>query len=136
MSDLLAATGWIGEHPQTGADVAHLLLYPATGIEQDTAAKIATLARLVGAVDAFVATGRLARLDAEVDARRGILRVFQETVALPDGWLGEWAQIAEAAGFVVVTLTDAALPAGGVERIDALLESGARLWVGRARVRV
>lgn len=23
MSDLLAATGWIGEHPMTGADVAH-----------------------------------------------------------------------------------------------------------------
>lgn len=49
MSDLLAATGWIGEHPQTGADVAHLLLYPATGIEQDTPAKIATLARLIAA---------------------------------------------------------------------------------------
>ena len=26
MSDLLAATGWIGEHPMTGADVAHLLV--------------------------------------------------------------------------------------------------------------
>lgn len=71
-----------------------------------------------------------------MDARRGILRVFQETVALPDVWLGEWAQTAEASGFVVVTLTDGALPPGGVERIDALLESGARLWVGRARVRV
>ena len=33
MSDLLAATGWIGEHPMTGADVAHLLVLCPIGCD-------------------------------------------------------------------------------------------------------
>jgi len=40
MSDLLAVTGWIGERPVTGADIAHLLLYPATDLDPTSPTKV------------------------------------------------------------------------------------------------
>lgn len=88
MSDLLAATGWIGEHPVTGADVAHLLLYPATDTDPDSPAKIAAIAALVGAMDAYQQGQPPALSDVEIDLS-GTLLVGGEVAPLPV-LTGQW----------------------------------------------
>ena len=133
MSDLLAATGWIGEHPVTGADVAHLLLYPATDLDPDSPSKLTALALVVGAVPAGAA-GALPVIDAEVDVR-GLLRFGGQIVSLPDDPGGEWSAAAIAQGFVVVTITTEPLAAPGLAEVEALVESGAPLWLGMATAR-
>lgn len=133
MSDLLAATGWIGEHPATGADVAHLLLYPATDLDPDTAVKVAAIAALVGAMDAHT-MDEPPPIDAEVDVR-GLLRFGGQIVPLPEDAAGEWSAAALAQGFVVVSITSLPLSAPGTDQVEEMIRSGAPLWLGMARAR-
>ena len=132
VSDLLAATGWIGEHPSTGEDVAHLLLHPATDLDPGSPAKIAALAAMVGAMDAH-SLGFPPAMDAEVDTR-GVLRFGGQIVPLPADLDGGWTAAASAQGFVVVSITSQPLAAPGLVEVDHLIESGAPMWLGRAVV--
>ena len=59
----------------------------------------------------------------------------RESVPLPGGWQDEWGAVAAATGMVVVTITSAPLSSPGLAQIDRLVESGAPMWLGRARVR-
>ena len=77
MSDLLAATGWIGEHPMTGADVAHR----ATMLDSGGAAEIAAIARAWGLVD-VTCTPSVGGSELEGAAPRGGL---EDILGLADG---------------------------------------------------
>lgn len=132
MSDILALAVWIGEHPRTGADVAHVLLYPATDLDPEGPAKVTALALLVGAVDANRAT-EMPTLDAEVDVR-GIFRYGGEIKPLPNDPADEWSAAALAQGFVVVTITSQRPNPPTIAGIDSLIDSGAPMWTGLSKV--
>ena len=103
MSDLLAATGWIGEHPMTGADVAHR----ATMLDSGGAAEIAAIARAWGLVDV---TGlvEMPQTGLTVDLARHVL-IAPGIEARFDGRAG-WDRAARRQGFVVVTAADKLCP--------------------------
>ena len=131
MSDLLAFTGWIGEHPATGSDVAHLFGYPATAEDPDTATKLQITAQLWGLADA--SAGIMTQADLTVHLGR-------QTLTVPGGWTDlpaltpDWTQAAQRQGFVVVTLTTAALSSPTLTDIDHALadQTPGRLWTGFA----
>ncbi len=118
MSDLLAATGWIGEHPMTGADVAHLLVHRATMLDSGGAAEIAAIARAWGLVDV---TGlvEMPQTGLTVDLARHVL-IAPGIEARFDGRAG-WDRAARRQGFVVVTVTSVPLSAPSLDDIDAVV---------------
>ena len=134
MSDLLAGTGWIGEHPVDGSDVAHLLLYPATAFDPDTAVKVAALAVVWGMVDA-TAGEPVPTPDLWVDADARVLHQPGMTTAF-DAPV-DWWTAATAHGLVVVSLTSLPLSAPGLPEVDVLMETAGRaeVWCAFAEVR-
>lgn len=136
MSDLLAATGWIGEHPATGADMAHLLLYPATDLDQGSSAKVARLADVLGLQALTVqAPPRMTRLT--VDWRAGQITNHGRPVvpALPP-LTPPWVTAARVQEAVVITLTSTTLTAPDLAVIDAMIATAdpSALWIGLAGV--
>jgi hypothetical protein len=130
---LIAATGWIGEHPTDWRDVAHLLVYPvAAGIEEE-----------------MLATARL--LDLRSATTSELTRV-PETVAyltVRDGWVilmapggaalerlvtDEWTVDAARRGYVVVTVGLDPY-SGQADELDGYLSRGERLHMGLLSVR-
>lgn len=134
MSDLLAATGWVGEHPRTGADVAHLLLYPATDLDTDTGGKIASLASLWGLTDATSTGMETSELQVSLEPAVVVLP-GQDAVPLPP-LNAEWRAAARSQGFVVASLTSTPLAAPGVAEVEDLIAHLApgRMWVGLAEL--
>lgn len=134
MSDLLAATGWIGEHPADGTDVAHLLLYPATDFDTLSGPKIQVLASVFEMVDATVgAPGRSTTVSLDATTRLahlpGLVLAVEASV--------EWWAAAQAHGMVVVTLTRRPLSAPSLTDVDQLLTGPIRredLWSAFAPV--
>lgn len=135
MSDLLAATGWVGEHPRTGADVAHLLLYPATDLDTDTGGKIASLAALWALTDATSTGMETSELRVSLDPAV-VLLPGHAAVQLPP-LNTDWLAAAKAQRFVVASLTNTPLAAPGVAEIEDLIAQLApgRMWVGLAPTR-
>lgn len=129
MSDLLAATGWIGEHPRTGADVAHLLIYPATDLDPQSAAKLAILADTLGLRSART-SGDPPLIEGGLDLDRGRLTAAGLDMAVPP-LNDEWAAAVAAQGFAVVTLTSQPLAAPGLPEIEAMIYSDPAMWIGK-----
>lgn len=135
MADLLAATGWIGEHPDTGADVAHLLLYPATDLDPGAPAKIQALADALGFIR-LDAPARPPRTKLTVDWRHEQLQLGDEVLIerLPH-LTPDWITSARIQRLAVISLTGAPLSAPGIAEVDALIEgSPEAVWMGLARV--
>lgn len=138
MSDLLGMTGWVGQHPVTGDDVAHLLLYPATGLGETTDRIMALTAEEWGLADAMRATA-LPTTPLGIDLHR-------REIAIPDGGGSlplpplneEWIAAATGQCFVVLTVTSMPLSVPGIADIDQLLADvfgmSGRVWSGQARV--
>lgn len=128
MSDLLAATGWIGEHPADGTDVAHLLLYPATDFDALTGAKIKELASMYEMVDATVGEpGRSTTVSLDATIQLAHLAGLELPVEAPADW---WVA-AQAHGMAVVTLTSRPLSAPTLTDVELLLTGPLRreeLW--------
>lgn len=134
MSDLLACTGWVGEHPRNGSDVAHILAYPATDFDPDLAPKIRALAAVWELHEAF--TGIMEHSPVlRVDLDRGVLEVPGQEMVLPP-LRDEWIAAARAQGFVVVSMTRLPLSAPTLPVIDALMASLRRgqMWLGFATI--
>jgi hypothetical protein len=133
VSDQLALTGWIGEHPRTRQDVAYLFLYPATGLDQDSPEKMRLLGHGLG----------LRPADAGQPPRvAGItVLIHDRTLELPGLRLPlptspEWITAARIQGWAVLTLTTQPLSAPDLSVIDehiAQADPGV-LWYGRVKV--
>lgn len=129
MSDLLALTGWIGEHPRTGADVAHLLLYAATDLDPASSAKMGSLA-----VDILgMSRTQMNTTNATINPTIGRLLLPGQELPLPGLWQGEWATAATAQGFVIVSVTDQPLTAPTLATLDRFLAT-VPMWSGFAPV--
>ena len=131
MSDLLAITGWIGEHPSTGGDVAHLLVYAATDYDTETPEMIETLAELLGAADVRGPRAALPILEAVVNLDQGTLDLGNGSLSLPEGWQDEWGAIASSTGMAILSLASQPLSHPTAEVVHELVASGQPLWVGR-----
>ena len=134
MSDLLAFTGWVGEHPRDGSDVAHLLLYPATSFDPDSAAKVSALSVVLGMVDA-TADEPSVTADVWVDLASRVLH--QPGMSTVFDAPAEWWAAATAHRLVVVSLTSRSLSAPGLREVDVLMETARRgeVWCAFAGVR-
>lgn len=126
---LIAMTGWIGEHPGDGGDVAHLLVYP-TG--HSAAASMRAAADMFGLRDAL--DPPLAQPGPDVAA----------LAIRDDGWVSlyahgqqvaerpvtaEWAEVARARGQVMLTLGWDGY-SGRDNELERYLARGRRLSMG------
>jgi hypothetical protein len=128
-------TGWIGEHPADGSDVAHLLLYSAgpgtaEGMElvADTLGLVRSDSLRMVTVDPAVATvtTRQHPLMAYLEVGDQEVMFHAPAVAVPQ----EWAVAAAAHGLVVLSLGVDPLSAVSIEALDAYTERRDRVWVG------
>lgn len=131
MSDLLALTGWIGEHPRTGADVAHLLAFPATGFDVHSHDKMAALAEVwgLGGMDETPMADVSVTLDpARLHTSGGDWDIPAEP---------EWETAARDQRIVIVSLTSTPLAAPGIEDVEVVITEAIagqeEWWSGIAR---
>lgn len=99
----LALTGWIGEHPATGADVAHLLLYP---LGHGVADKMRTLADVLGLRPADagpMTTSTAAYLTVDDDGPHAQIRTADGALLVERPVTPEWAAAARVGAAVVLT---------------------------------
>lgn len=131
----LAITGWVGEHPGDGGDVAHLLVHPHG---HGVADKMRALGVILGlAVDGAPAQVPPDTTWIELDEPPGWARIHHGDAA----WIGrpvasDWLDVARARHMVVLSL---ALDAGNVTAgapldryIDSQVRRG-RLYLGLVR---
>ena len=127
-------TGWIGEHPQGRGSVAHLLLHPH-GDEQ--AAGMRRVAGLLGLTRADQAAGM-----PDVPAGTALASLDQLTVSLRYGDAAmlsrpvsaEWAAVAQARRWVILTVGTDGLTQATLSRLDRYLARAGRVYLGRVRL--
>lgn len=105
---LVGLTGWIGTHPDTGADIAHLLVYPQGS---DIGQKMRSLAALYQL--APMSAGTMPEISPEVahatiDAEP-VVRIQPGAGTLHRAVTGDWAVAARAQGAIVLTVGERAL---------------------------
>lgn len=130
----IAVTGWIGEHPRDGSDVAHLLIYP-TG--HGAAAGMRAAAAMLGLVPADTAGD-----PPTVHADQASLSLTGEgwlQVHVGDSLVAErpitpdWAT-ATRRGWAIVTMGQDGY-SGRPQELDRYLSRPGRLRIGRLTVR-
>jgi hypothetical protein len=131
----LALTGWIGEHPATGADVAHLLLYP---LGHGVAAKMRAVAELLdlrGALAGPVHTSTAAYLTVDDDGPHAQIRTADTALLIERPVTAEWAVAARTAGQVMLTAGQDGYT-GHPRELERYLARGRRLSMALLDVRL
>lgn len=130
---LVAMTGWIGEHPRDGSDIAHLLIHP---LGDGQAARMRQVAELLGlgpAVTGLVDVPPDTTLARVADTHVSLRYRDSDTIGRPVP--AEWVKTALAQRFVIVTVgLDGLAGVPGGSRLDKYLARANRLRVGRIRV--
>lgn len=101
---LLGVTGWIGEHPATGTDVAHLLVYP---FGNDVAARMRALADLLELAEPgamWPTAAAVLTLDRDTAGDHAQIRGADRALLFERPVSTEWAAVAAVCGRVVLTL--------------------------------
>jgi hypothetical protein len=123
-------TGWVGEHPADGSDVAHLLLYPgAPGIMEGMELLAETLGLVRSDSPQMVSVDPSAAM-VTISQHPPVthLMVGDQEVTRPVS--EEWVAAAAAHGLVVLSLGVDPLSAVSIEALDAYTERRDRVWVG------
>ncbi|MFI6030805.1 hypothetical protein [Amycolatopsis magusensis] len=127
-------TAWIGAHPVTGADVAHLLLHPQSAAASVDCRAVATaldLASIDGRAMPSVPAGTAHVI---VDGRAVHLRIGTELVlSQPYQPPPEWIHAAEEHGFVILSCGTTHFT-GGLADLDAYLGRPGNVFVGKVPV--
>lgn len=133
---LVGLDGWIGQAPDTGGDVAHLLLHP---LGDGNAAQMRAVADVLGLhrgdspalVDVAPDT-TLAHLDDTTVTLR-----YGDDALLTRPVTGEWDLAARGAGWIILSAgVDGFVmtTTGGTDRLDRYLARPKRIWLGRIRL--
>jgi hypothetical protein len=128
----LDMTGWIGEHPVNGRDVAHLPLYPNDhGIDTEMS-QVASALGLASAVDG---PASVPVEQARVTIRGDIVHVlFGDHGTLVRPVQADWVQAAQDQGIVMVTCGMDPWTGSDVDDLDPYLSRTDRLFIGLLRV--
>lgn len=131
---LVSLTGWIGEHPQDGSDVAHLLLHPLGDGQAQRMRQVAELFGLGPATTGLLDVPPDTTL-ARVAATYVTLR-YRDSDTIGRPVPAEWVKTALAQRFVIVTLGMDGLTGvtSSGQRLDRYLARVNRLRIGRVRV--
>ncbi|MFK0250171.1 hypothetical protein ACIQUM_36180 [Amycolatopsis azurea] len=128
----LFLTGWIGEHPINGTDVAHLLLCPHSTAVAEGVELFAELLQLrpysdgvMPDIPAVIARVELHGLDVHF--------FYGDEGDLSRPVPADWADAAANQGFVIVTFGTAPF-AGDLAELDRYFERADRLFIGKVPV--
>lgn len=125
---VLMLTGWIGEHPGDGRDIAHLLLYPAG---HGVAAKMRALADMLRLAPALAGAPKLIPPDVtHVQLADGWARIHSgDSMIVERPVPGEMASVALARQQIVLTVGQDGYT-GRPQDLDAYLGRIKRLYMG------
>lgn len=134
---IMALAGWIGEHPTTGADVAHLLLHP---LGDGAAAKVRQLADALGLARA--GTGAMvdvppdtawATIDDAAEGRSVWLH-YGDSAWIHRPVTPDWEAAAAGQRFVILTAGVDGLHVRSLRDVDRYIARAHRLYTGKVRV--
>lgn len=121
-SDMLVATGWLNDHPSSGGDLAHLLLYPTTDFDPDTRQKVGVLATKWRMVP--LAGPNMSYTDVQVDLPTNQLVLFGQPLFNPmNNLTPEWKAAARRQGLVILTITGNTLSAPTLDILEQTLQA-------------
>ncbi|SFQ27033.1 hypothetical protein [Amycolatopsis rubida] len=129
----LLVTGWIGEHPRDGSDVAHLLVVPRSWAISEGMPLVADALGLAPLAE-HSALARVPRETARVVlGSYGVRLLFGSSGVLSHPGDGDWKGAAARHGFVIVTCGQDPF-SGGIDQLDGYLARPGRLRMGMVSV--